>query len=178
MDIYSKLKSRIHTTYKIWCSIRKNYVYSNYLNHNKLTSRHSQYIRYNLFAMLIIELAKLFVDRNNHNFNLHNLIKDISSTGKYKELEISDSFVNESEALLARHSPLISEIHVLRDKLYAHTDPDFKAPDLSEGFWQKIDELVAIGFNIIFHLGIWICDKHFDNGRHLANLYGFEKRVK
>src|SRR5690606_9321927 len=69
-----------------------------------------------------LELCKLFLDRE--SFNLIKFIDKLKSDGHYGSLNIQTEKISIWEQRIATSQPLIENLKLQRDKLYAHDDPN------------------------------------------------------
>lgn len=171
-----QLDHEMSNIWDIYLIGKESFDYAHYL-YNPRTNLEKQYlaiqrdlkfIRFILFRNSIIELSKLFNDRDTEKCNIHKLLKKFKRNQIYGDLFQDEMKVSEWEALIKNNGELIKKITTLRDKVYSHSDPQFS---------DKIDlELEDIGrlFEIIKDILITIYDQTFDTYADLENIY-FDK---
>jgi hypothetical protein len=87
-------------------------------------------IRFTLWKQTIIELAKLFSIRDTDKFRISKYIDNLKPDGYYGDLKFPTNKILEYERKILSHGVVISNILLLRNKLYAHTDRIFAHSDL------------------------------------------------
>ncbi|WP_034924599.1 hypothetical protein [Gillisia sp. CAL575] len=106
--------------------------------------------------IVVIQLCKIFDNSSNQKRNVHKLFNrlineklDIMFNEKLKENQESDSAISSIDQMIKKvhilkdelenHSELIKKIVIGRNKIYAHTDPEFTRGEYS---WAQLDILV------------------------------------
>ena len=119
---------------------------SEYLN----KSRDFKFIRHILWRMTIIELSKLFSNsKNRDKYNLNHFINKLKRNQYFGDIGVLEEKIQNWDKILQDNQKLIDEVLILRDKVYAHTDPkkdDFKLIDIS---FQEIEILINLSEEII-----------------------------
>jgi hypothetical protein len=122
---------------------------SEYLN----KSKDFKFIRHILWRMTIIELSKLFSNsKNRDKYNLNHFINNLKRNQYFGDIGILEEKIQKWEKILQDNQKLIEDVLILRDKVYAHTDPkkdDFKLIDIS---FQEIEILINLSEEIIVEI--------------------------
>ena len=134
---------------------------SDYLQH----ARDFHFIRHMLWRMTVIELSKLFRNSpHNDRFNLFFFISKLKKGGNFGKLGISDSKIAEWENRINDNSQTISEILILRDKLYSHTAPNKEKHSKSDVTFEHTEELIKIVESVIKEIYSSVFDSHASIG--------------
>jgi hypothetical protein len=176
MDKIKQLKDEVWMMWQIFIVSNECFDYTFYL-HKPDTKEEADYlakskdfhfIRQMLWRMTIIELSKLFSSSAKRDkYNLFHLITKLKKNGYYGNLSVSEETLSQWETKLNDKQELIEKILNLRDKLYAHTDPDKdNYVDLVIKF-TEIKELLLIIEDVIKELYRQV----FDAGAHIDNLF-------
>lgn len=126
-----------------------NYSYTKHLYTNFSSTTVSTYwdhIRYNLFYVLIIDLAKLFVDNDNQKFNFFKFLIKLEK-GDYKKLGVAQSTIDHYRKKLNVYSPFFKSVEKYRNKTFAHTD---KLTGISpkRAFFIQLEDIINLGFKM------------------------------
>ena len=115
---------------------------------------------------IIVQLCKIFAENNNQKRNLYKLFNRLTSD-KYdsdiqqqldKNKDIDRLFssrtnvqneITEIKTEISKHSDLIKKIVTLRDKYYAHSDPDSDLPKVSNADLEVLVKLAVKIYNKI-----------------------------
>ncbi len=168
-----KLDSEISKIWDIYLIGKECFDYARYLYHPR-TNLEKQYlekqndfgfIRHILFRNSLIELSKLFCDRKSEKYNIHKLLQNLKEGQYYGDMFREDLKILIWEQSIFKRTELILKITTLRDKVYSHTDPDFET-NLDIDF----DEISGL-FDIVNDIITTICDKIFNCGADLGNIY-------
>lgn len=132
--------------------------------------RDLKFIRHSLWRLSIIELAKLFSDRKSTDkFNLLHFLSKLKGDGVYKEFNINSLKIAEWESMIFTRQKLVTDIVTLRDKIYAHTDPDkddFKSLEILfteiEELFQIVENVLKEVYSIAFHATLDLRTPTFD----------------
>ena len=127
-------------------------------NHQELA-----FIRHVLWRMTVIELSKLFSNSSKRDrYNINHFISKLKKDGHFGDMRIAKSSIEKWELAVSNNQTHINNILILRDKIYAHTDPkkdDYKAIDLS---FQDVEVLIKIVEDIIKEIYIVVFDSGTD----------------
>ena len=144
----------------IFFGARENFDYCYYLHKPKSryeaeylhVDRDLQFIRHSLWRMCIIELTQLFSNRENDKFNLLKFLSKLLPTGHYRRLAVNQEKIYEWQTMIYSQNHVINNIIILRDKIYAHTDPDKDQYKQIEVYFRDIVSLLEIVASIITDL--------------------------
>jgi len=151
-------------------------------NHHEFGS-----IRHILWRMTVIELSKLFSSSSKRDrYNLNHFISKLKKDGHFGDMGISLSSIDKWELALRDNKNHIDNILTLRDKIYAHTDPnkdDYKAIDLSfqdvEVLIKIVEDLIKEVYLVVFDAGTDMSTPTFDRSRFdMIRILSSEKRKK
>lgn len=148
-----------------------NYDYAKYLFNNFSAgsiNSHWSYIRYNFFTVLIIDLAKLFVDSKNQKFNFFKFLVQLEK-GDYKNLGILQNRIDYFRNELSKHMKLFSSIEYYRNKLFAHTEI-ITGINPHKLFFTQLESLINLAFEISNETSKTILNKEILNIINLTNL--------
>lgn len=153
MGSLEELKKETWRITEIYLNAKENFNYCYYL-HKPNTKAEAEYlnvdrnlkfIRHSLWRLSIIELAKLFSDRKSTDkFNLLFFLSKLKSDGHYKHFNIDPLKIAEWESLVFTNDNLIKDVITVRDKIYAHTDPDKDEYKKIEIYFKQIEDLFEI----------------------------------
>ncbi|GAC1427561.1 MAG: hypothetical protein NVS3B13_33060 [Mucilaginibacter sp.] len=173
-----EIESNLNTVWKILIYAKEIFLFAFYLHKPDTPEelnfvshhRHLHFIRYNLWKMTVIELAKLFSTSNNQKFNLIKLLKKLKKGNYYKSLNFNENTLADWELRFEQLAPQIREIEYLRNQYYAHTDNDpFSQEDTALTFEQTsvlIDfasEIVKVLFHEILNIDPIIKPMYYDS---------------
>ncbi len=137
--------------------------------------------------MTVIELSKLFSSSSKRDrYNLNHFISKLKKDGHFGDMGISLSSIDKWELALRDNKNHIDNILTLRDKIYAHTDPnkdDYKAIDLSfqdvEVLIKIVEDLIKEVYLVVFDAGTDMSTPTFDRSRFdMIRILSSEKRKK
>ncbi|MFL5788971.1 MAG: hypothetical protein ACJ748_13010 [Flavisolibacter sp.] len=74
------------------------------------------------WRIIVLELCKLFSDKENEHYNLNKFISRLKKGGHFADAEINDSSIEVWKAQLRKENKKIGNLILQRDKLFAHTD--------------------------------------------------------
>jgi len=124
-------------------------------------SRDFHFIRHVMWRMTVIELSKLFRESStNDRFNIFHFISKLKKGGHFGKLGISEIKITEWESTISDNSQTISEILMLRDKLYSHTAPNKERYSKSDVTFEKAEELIKIVESVIQEIYSSVFDSH------------------
>ena len=171
MLLLEDLKNECGSIVEIYFNAKENFLYCYYL-HVPGTKEEAEYlnvdrdlkfIRHSLWRLSIIELAKLFSDRKfTDKFNLFHFLSKLKPGGKYAHFKFDPSQISKWEAMINTHENLISNIIVLRDKIYAHTDPDKDNYKSIEIYFRQIEDLFELIEKVLSQLYLILFDTHLE----------------
>lgn len=121
-----------------------------------------QFIRFSLWRQTIIGLSKLFSDKNTDKFKIRDFINSLKSDGYYGDQSLPSNMIIEWEKQIDSHTILISDILILRDKIYAHTDPNKKEYQNIMVTFSSIESLMNILSKVIIKIHSIVFDSYFD----------------
>jgi hypothetical protein len=84
------------------------------------------YSRSIYWRVIVIELSKLFSEKDSEHYNIYKFISKLKLDGHYGDALISGSEIEAWEKTLADNKDSISNLILQRDKVYAHTDRNSK----------------------------------------------------
>jgi len=179
MDKVKQLKDEVWEMWQIFIVSNECFDYTYYLHKPDTKeevdylrrSKDFRFIRNMLWRMTIIELSKLFSSSSKRDkYNLFHLIQKLKKGGQYGDISVQEETLEKWESKLQEHQELINRILKLRDKQYAHTDPNNdKSADLPI-YYTDIKELLLIIEDVIKE----IYHQVFKAEAHIANLF-FDK---
>jgi hypothetical protein len=150
-------------------------------------SKDFRFFRQILWQMTIIELSKLFCSSSQRDrYNLFHLINRLEKNAYYGKLSFDTQTLSKWKIILNKNQGLIENILILRDKFYAHSDPQnekysgriitFKE---IKGLLLFVEEVIKEIYHQIFHSEAHIDNLFFDkNNFDLINLLIGEKSRK
>jgi hypothetical protein len=173
-----QLNNEISKIWDIYLIGKESFDYARYL-YNPRTILEKQYlakqrdldfIRFILFRNSLIELSKLFHDRDTDKCNVHKFLKKFKRDQIYGDLFQDEVKISEWEDSIIKNGELIKKITTLRDKVYSHSDPNFSANSNFDLEFEDIERL----FEIVKDIITTICEKTFDSFADLENIF-FDK---
>lgn len=153
---------------------------TDYLNN----SQDFKFIRHILWRMTIIEIAKLFSNsKTRDRYNLKHFINKLKKAGHFGDCKINIITIEKWEEQLLINETLIKDILTLRDKIYAHTDPNKEEYTKIEITFEKIGSLLNIVEDVIqdiylsvFNSGVDFESPFMDNNRtNIVKILATEK---
>jgi len=168
-----EIKEEIVQIWQILLIAKECYLYSFYLHKPDTKeeldylqkSRDFHFIRHIMWRMTVIELSKLFRESStNDRFNIFHFISKLKKGGHFGKLGISENKIAEWESRISDNSQTISEILMLRDKLYSHTAPNKKRYGKSDVTFEKAEELIKIVESVIQEIYSSVFDSYASIG--------------
>lgn len=164
-----KIKKIIH----IWLFARDAYYFAEYFHNpdtpeevdyvtNSRDKYHLDFMRHLMYRTLVIELCKLFCNRDGDSFNVFKLIASLKPSGHHRSLKFDPSILEQWEEQLKIHKPAIDKIVTLRDEYYAHEDDSGTDLALLDVGFKEIERMLDIVWNIIQTVESVILNTHFD----------------
>jgi hypothetical protein len=86
------------------------------------SSRNFHFIRHSLWRLSVIELHKIVTKSSTDSYNIWAFLKNLENNN-YKEHSISLDKINQWRTQLVSKKHILKKIGLLRNKVYAHTDP-------------------------------------------------------
>lgn len=153
-----ELEIKLEKICHVYIFVQEVYLYTEYFHNpdtkeelelviNSAHSRHLHKIMHFMFRSLVSEISKLFSRSENDKFRLESFINSLSSTGHFRNLNVSNEKVKFWQDQLASNKDSIDNIILLRSKLYAHTDnplTDFTNIDISFKEIKSLLDLASI----------------------------------
>ncbi|MFP3591950.1 hypothetical protein [Chryseobacterium sp. SIMBA_038] len=137
-----------------------NHKKANLINHEKISSDFFRFVEVNFLRITIIELFKLFSSNKNDYYSFYSLSTRFNSGQKYDKLSMSNDTLKSIRLLLKQAKKTIKKLMDLRNKVYAHSDQDFKnyigIMDVKE-----INNLISISKTIFNNFYSETCKKEF-----------------
>lgn len=171
-----ELKIEITKIWRILLAAKESFNYSYYLHfpdsemekkYLKLSS-HFQFIRISLWKLTIIELAKLFNDRSNHDiYKIKTFLNKLKPEGCFGNLKFDQKKITNWENFLKTNKPIIREITDLRNKAYSHTDENSESFIYSDLTFEKLEKLIKFCEDII----VTIYDDVFESHALIDSVY-------
>jgi hypothetical protein len=148
----------------IMWDIAVNYNYAKYFYTSSSwrgENSHWSYIQFNFFKVLVIDVAKLFVDNRNQKFNFFKLLISLE-TGEFRNLEIQLIRIKHYRTRLSAFTQFFDSIEEYRNKFFAHTD---YMAGLNPGplFFSQLEELINIGYELMNETTMAITGKLIHN---------------
>ncbi|WPV70557.1 hypothetical protein [Chitinophaga sp. LS1] len=137
-DKYKELHDWIREFWKITYECKLCYLYcirlygaknqdeADYLNSSKFFKNTAHIYWRNL----VIEVAKLFIPRDAHHYNIQNLIKYFENKPEYKQVGLSSVVLKQWADFLEEKKETINVVWGLRDRFYSHTDKPNKKEEV------------------------------------------------
>jgi hypothetical protein len=162
MSKMKEIKEAVSTIIEIYIGAKENFKFCCHLHYSKTemeaqylkTDRHLQFIRHSLWRLTIIELSKLFSNGTNDVYCLKKLIQNLKPDGAFAQHGINLEKVSQWENLINGKSSIIKNINDLRNKIYAHTDPNREIYKGIEIYFSDISELINITSRLINEISI------------------------
>ena len=171
MNKTEELEKKIWSITEIFLETKESFNYCKYFYQQPRESEeykmansdtHIQFIRFSLWRQTIIGLSKLFSDKNTDKFKIRDFINRLKSDGYYGDQSLPSNLIIEWEKQIDSHTILISDILVLRDKIYAHTDPNKNEYQNIMVTFSSIESLMNILSNLIIKIHSIVFDSDFD----------------
>ena len=158
MSKKEELQKNILSIWKILGNCTESYQFCKYLYSPETpdekqyieNSRYFKYIRHILWRNSVIELSKLFsISKRRDKYNISHFINKLRREGHFKIFQIDAHKIYDWESALATNKPIIDNLLILRDKVYAHTDV-FNANESLNGLtFQEMEILIYLVEDII-----------------------------
>jgi len=103
--------------------------------------------RFAYYQLLQLNLAKLFCDGRNENYNIHRLLKQFRESPDFDGLLTADQHLDLTDRL-AIFGPTIEGLRFVRDKWVAHTDVLGGIAPL-DSFFPAIESLLHFGYELL-----------------------------
>lgn len=142
------------------------YLYKPETNEESVYLENSQdfkFICHIMWRMAIIEIAKLFSNSDKRDrYNLMHFISKLKNAGHFGNIGIDFKKIENWEEIIILNENLIEEILRLRDKVYAHKDPNMEECIIKEISFEKIEILLNLVEDIIREIFITVFDSMVD----------------
>ncbi len=122
------------------------------LNYIKRNNSFIAFERVMLWNIIVIELAKLYIDNRSNHYNLKTFIKKFKKDREYFEINLDRKQIENWERMIEAESENIYNIKLQRDKVYAHSDR-YRNELFNKVSLEKTSHLVEIGFSILQEIG-------------------------
>jgi hypothetical protein len=162
-DIKEELSIKLEKIIRVYIFAQDAYLYTEYF-HNPNTkeeldlvvnSPHSTSllkIMHLMFRTLIVEVSKLFSQSDSDKFQLGKFIQSLSPSGHFRKIGISASHIEQWQQQLIDNQKTIDNIHLLRSKLYAHTDNPMKDYNYVDISFKEIKQLLNLAGAILINI--------------------------
>ena len=170
-----RLINQMYIRENILWNIAVNFNYTKHLytvSSSTNVNTHCGHIQFNLFKVLVIDLAKLFVSGKNQKFNLFNLLDDLE-TGELKELGLKKSQIEHYRKQLALNSSLFTSTKHFRDTLFAHTDY-LGGIGPTQSFFTQLEGLITLSYELLNEISISITGQKIHNVLNKTDLTNFK----
>jgi hypothetical protein len=174
-EIITDFQNKMSLRVDILNSVSINYNYTKHLFMNFKPSEigdHWGFIRHNLFKMLTIDLAKLFVNSSNQKVNLFKLFEQLED-GKYKDFKIDKKIIEVYKIKLRKYRKFFKEIQHYRDKLFAHTEINAGVSPLNV-FFLQLNDLINLSYEILNEISLTIIKREYTNVIDKIDLRNFK----
>lgn len=156
------LESKISTITEIYLCAVENYRFCYYLHYSDSVDerkylnidRHLIFIRHSLWRLTVIDICKLYSLRNSDKFDIRKLINSLKSEGQYRKLSIPTSLIQNWEDSINARIIVIENLNKIRDKIYAHTDPNKFAFSKIEILFSEVKDLLDLAKSFINDLSM------------------------
>ena len=160
----AELKEKLSSLTEIFIDTKENFRYCYYLHYSEIEEerkylaidRHLQFIRHSLWRLTVIEVCKLFSNRDNDKYNIQRLIKSFKPGKHFGKIGLESSKLSEWENEIANKEKVIENLITLRDKFYAHSDAMGAIDKDVNIYFQDIFELLELANQIIRNVSIKI----------------------
>jgi hypothetical protein len=99
-----------------------------YLSYEKNMNSFFAYSRSIYWQVTVMEISKLFVDRD--RFNLNKFLSKLKPNAHYSKINILEAKVQDWEFRINNHKEKIGNLKLQRDKVYAHDDLENKIENI------------------------------------------------
>lgn len=154
----AEIEKNIWTIWKISILANKCLIYTQYLhkpetNEEKDFLDHSHdfgFIRHVMWRNTVIELSKLFSSSPNRDkYNIFHFINKFKRDQCFGGLGIEQNKIQDWENRLRENKDIISNILLLRDKVYGHTDNENARRNLDTPTFEETQKLIEIVETIV-----------------------------
>ena len=145
---YQPLFDKITEFWKIVYGCRQYYLYCYHLHKPKsqfeqeylFHSRFFKITKHIFWRTLVIEIAKLYSNRDNDKYNIQKLLRNLSERGQFRNANFDKEILEAWSCVIKQNETVINILLGLRDKYYGHTDsPEEKAKVDHE--WLTIEQV-------------------------------------
>lgn len=139
------------------------------LVNKSIHAAHIDRISHYVFRAMVSEVAKLYSQSEKETFSLRKLIRSLDKNGEFRSLGFPNKIVEKWCDEMDLQNELIERITILRDKVYAHTDP-YKEMWMKDVSLKEIKGLIYFAATIIKTIFSELFDTYFD-----TNSYQFDR---
>jgi hypothetical protein len=142
---------------------------------------HLQFIRHALWRQTVIEISKLICDKENDKFNINSFIRSLKPNGHYSFLKVPESKIKDWELSIINNIGVINNILKLRNKIFAHTDPNKEDYQKIVVTFSSIEKILKILTDILkevylaIHCDLDLSEPESENIRMLSLLVAHRK---
>lgn len=181
-ELLKELDEEISRIWGIYLLGKESLDYANYL-YNPTSSLEKEYvnmqkdlsfIRFVLFKNSLIDLSKLFQDRDSDKCNINKFLRKIQRNGYFRNIFLEESKILDWENKIKANGDLIKKITTLRDKVYSHYDPNFIVTSEFDTTFKEVEDLFDIVKDIITTIHLEVFDTYAD----LGNIHFNKNRFK
>jgi hypothetical protein len=154
IELSTKLEKILH----IYVLAQDSYLYTEYFHNpdteeekklvfNSPHSSNIKFIMHLMFRNLITEVSKLYTARE--KFSIIAFVSSLSPSGHFRKFDISPQYILHWNESFKQNQDIISNVLLLRDKVYAHTDDPLKKYFDTELTFKNIKALLDLAAEIL-----------------------------
>lgn len=164
-----KFKFEIQTIAKIILQAQEAFLIVKYLSkeetdtdahYEKKMNAFFHYSRVAYWQLTVIELSKLFLQRDTERFNLLKFLKKLRPDGVFSGFKISNEKIDDWQIRILAQQDDIDNLRLQRDKVYVHTDSDNEEINNKVSF-EQTDTLLTISKEIVKEVYITCFDSGY-----------------
>ncbi|RDK86979.1 AbiU2 domain-containing protein [Marinirhabdus gelatinilytica] len=188
IDKKEKLERYIKIVSNILFKTQEHYLIVEYLmkseeddqaHYEKKMNSYFHYSRYTNWQMTVIEISKLFIERE--KFSIQKLIKKFRNDGEFKWVGLDERKIDIWFSKINTYGLQIENLKLQRDKLYAHEDGvEHEIKGIVK--LSDIDALLEIAHDVVkevrFSLGLSLMDRKIMNSPAENLKYSIDRLVK
>ncbi len=152
-----ELQELINTITEIYIGAKENFRFCYHLHFSERAEevsylsidRHLNFIRHSLWRLTIIELAKLYNTKHNERYSISKLLRSLNRGNHFGNIGVKFKSLAKWQESIDHENNTIRRINDLRDKIYAHTDPNGAIYKNIEIYFSEITRLFDITISII-----------------------------
>lgn len=157
MSKISELKEKLSGISEIFIRTKENFRFCYHLHISDNSDerdylkidRHIYFIRHSLWRMTVIELCKIFSRSPSDNYDLEKIIKALKPDGHFRSIRFDNDLLARWEDEIQSNKELIDKLNGLRNKIYAHSDPDRELYKNIDVYFNDIRNLLLLGETIL-----------------------------